>query len=209
MQGKIKFLGKKHFENNFIVYFMLFIILIIGIIIGSILVNRLEIAENQKMVGYLSPVMAYINNGNQLPIDILKISLLSNSKFALIICLSGFIFIGTIIIPLMVGLKGMSIGFTVGLLVKESGIKGFTFALFGLLPQYLILLPGILAISSIALSNSTINSKGKGNSLKRINRMNLLEYSLLFLCFFIIIIIGSLVESFITPYLIKIIRLNL
>ena len=45
MQGKIKFLGKRHFENNFIIYFLLFLFLITGIIIGSILVNRLEILE--------------------------------------------------------------------------------------------------------------------------------------------------------------------
>ena len=209
MQGKIKFLGRKHFENNFIIYFILFLFLLAGVIIGSILVNRLDILEDHKIIGHLSPVMEYINHENQLSIDILKISLLSNSKFALIIWLSGFIFIGTIIIPLMIGLKGISIGFTVGLLVKRFGIKGFTFAVSGLLPHYLILLPGIIAICSIGLSNAKTNSSLKGNGIRRINKMNLVEYSLLFLFFFTIIIMGSLVESFITPYFIKLTRLNL
>lgn len=209
MQGKIKFLGRKHFENNFIVYFILFIFFIAGIVIGSILVNRLELSENHKMIDYLSPLMGYINHGDQLSIDMLKVSLLSNSKFALIIWLSGFIFIGTIIIPIMIGLKGISIGFTVGLLVGKFGIKGFTFALSALLPHYLIILPGILAICSISLSNSKTNSSAKGNGLRRINGINLVDYSLLFLFFFTIIIMGSLVESFITPYFIKLTRLNL
>ena len=153
--------------------------------------------------------MDYINHENLLSIDILKISLLSNTRFALIIWLSGFIFIGTIIIPLMIGLKGISIGFTVGLLVRRFGIKGFTFALSGLLPYYLILLPGIIAICSIGLSNSKSNSGVKGNGLRNIKKISLVDYSLLFLFSFTIIIMGSLVESFITPYFIKLIRLNL
>lgn len=207
MQRKIKFLGKRHFENNFIVYFILFMFLIVGIIIGSILINRLEISENHKIIGYLSPVMDYISNENLLSIDILKVSLLSNFKFVLIIWLSGFTFIGTIIIPLMIGLKGMTIGFTVGLLVKQFGINGFVFAISGLLPHYLILLPGIIAICSIALTNGNSNSNIKANGLRRVNKINFVDYSLLILFFFIIIIMGSLVESFITPYFIKLTRL--
>ena len=209
MQRKIKFMGKRHFQNNFIVYFTLFIFLIVGIVIGSVLVNRLDGSEGYSIVKYFSPLIDYIDYGDQLSLDLFKASLISNVKFTIVIWLSGFIFIGMIIIPLMMALKGISIGMTVGYLIKEFGIKGFTFALSGLLPHYLILLPGILAICAIGLSNAKANSNLQGNSLKKINQINLVEYSLLFLLFFSIIIMGSLVEAFTIPYFIKLTRLKL
>lgn len=209
MQRKIKFLGKRHFENNFIIYFILFIFLISGIIIGSILVNRLDVLENYNIIRHFNPLMDYANKGNQFSLDIFKIRLLSNIKFGFIIWLSGLIFIGIITIPLIIFLKGINIGFTVGFLVKKFGIKGFTFAFFGLLPHYLILLPGILAICSIGLSSSKSNINLNRNSMGRMNKMNLVEYSLLFLFFFMIVMMGYLVEAFITPYFIKLTKLNL
>ena len=207
---KIKLQGKRHFENNFIIYFILFVFLIVGIIFGSILINRLDLFENHRILGYLCPLMDYINHEDLLYIDIFKINLLSNFKFTLIIWLLGLTLVGMIIIPIMVGLKGITIGFTVGFLVKKFGVKGFTFALFGLLPYYLILLPGMIAICSISLSNANSNNiKGKGNGLRRINKISFVDYCLLFIFFLIIIIIGSLVESFIIPYFIKLTKLNL
>ena len=206
MQGKIKFLGKRHFQNNFIIYFILFLFLIGGITIGSILVNKLELTQGNKVIKYLSPLINYIDHGNQASLDMFKSNLLTNLKFTFIVWLSGFVFIGIILIPLIIGLKGISIGFTVGFLVKSFGIKGFTFALSGLLPHYLIILPGILAICSIGLSNANANSKLKRNVIKSINKINLLEYSLLILFSFTIVIVGSLVGSFTIPYFIKLLN---
>lgn len=206
MQGKIKFLGKRHFQNNFIIYFILFLFLIGGITIGSILVNKLELTQGNKAIKYLSPLIDNIENGNQASLDMFKSDLLTKLKFTLIVWLSGFVFIGIILIPLIIGLKGISIGFTVGFLVKSFGIKGFTFALSGLLPHYLIILPGILAICFIGLSNANANSKLKRNVIKRINKINLLEYSLLILFSFTIVILGSLVGSFTIPYFIKLLN---
>lgn len=206
MQGKIKFLGKRHFQNNFIIYFILFLFLIGGITIGSILVNKLELTQGNKAIKYLSPLIDNIENGNQASLDMFKSDLLTKLKFTLIVWLSGFVFIGIILIPLIIGLKGISIGFTVGFLVKSFGIKGFTFALSGLLPHYLIILPGILAICFIGLSNANANSKLKRNVIKRINKINLLEYSLLILFSFTIVIVGSLVGSFTIPYFIKLLN---
>lgn len=206
MQGKIKFLGKRHFQNNFIIYFSLFIFLIVGISIGSILVNKIELSGTNKIIKYLSPLIDYIDYGNKASIDLFKSSLLNNLKLSFIVWLSGFVLIGIILIPLIICLKGISIGFTVGFLVKSFGIKGFTFALSGLLPHYLILLPGILAMCSIGLSNANSNVKLKGNAIKRVNKINLVEYSLLILFCFAIVIMGSLVESLTIPYFVKLLN---
>lgn len=205
MQKRIKALIKRHFQNNFILYFLLFVIFIVGIVIGAILINMLETQQNYNIVGYFS----WILEGERLPINILKSSLFSNIKFSFIIWLSGFIFLGIIIIPLIIGLKGLSIGFVVGFVVKEFGIKGFVFAILGLLPYYLIILPGILAVGSLGLSSSIASSRGRGKSLYKGNQNYLIDYSILIILFFIIISIGSFVESFVTPFFLKLTKFNL
>lgn len=203
MQKRIKVLSKRHFENNFILYFILFIIFTIGIALGAVLINRLKVEQSYSVVGYFSWILDYINYGDQLPIDILKTSLFSNLKFSIIIWLSGFIVLGSIIIPIIIGLKGLGIGFVVGFIVKEFGFSGFVFAVLGLWPLYIVILPAILATGSLGLSNSISNSKGKGKGLYRGNQSGLIDYSMLMLLFFIIISIGCFVESFITPYFLK------
>jgi len=199
-------LSKRHFQNNFIVYFILVIFFVIGIIIGAILINRLSAEEKLKIANYFSWIFKYIGEKNYKSIDIFKLSLFSNVKIVLVIWIIGLIGLGILIIPIILCCKGVAIGFTVGFLVKEFGIKGFMFALSGLLPHYLIIIPGFLAIGSVGLSYSMYRVKSKRN---RIYSKDIADYSILILLFFIIVIVGSFVEGFITPYFLNLIRFSL
>lgn len=209
MQKRIKMIGKKHFENNFILYFILFVIFILGIIVGAILINRLPSEQNHNLLSCFSWIIDYINYGDQLTIDILKSSLVSNMKFAFIIWISGFVVLGVIIIPLIIGLKGLSIGLLVGFLVEEFGIKGFILALLGFLPHYLVIIPVILIMGSLGLSKSISNMSSKNKVLYKNNSKDIIDYSTLILLLFIIINIGSFIESFMTSYFLKISKFNL
>lgn len=202
---RVKSLSKRHFQTNFIVYFILTICFILGIVAGAILINKLDSEGNIKVVNYFSWILEYIQIGSSKSIDIFKMSLISNAKIVLIIWILGLVSIGILIVPLIICLKGATIGITVGFLVKEFGMKGFGFALSGLLPHYLIIIPGFLAIGAIALTNSIYGIKNKKNRTK----INILDYSILILLFFIIIILGVLIEGFFTPYFLNLIALNL
>ena len=202
---KVKSLSKKHFQSNFIVYFILTICFIIGIVAGAILINRLDSQGEIKFSNYFSWIFEYIQVGSSKSVDIFKTSLLSNTKMILIIWILGLISIGILVIPLIISLKGATIGFTVGFLVKEFGMKGFIFALSGLLPHYLIIIPGFLAIGAIGLTHSLNGIKNK----KSRTNSNIIDYSILILLFFTIIILGVLIEGFFTPYFLNLIQLNL
>lgn len=209
MQKRIKTLSKRHFQDNFIIYFIISMFFIVGIIIGAIMINRLKIETNNNITNHYSWIFDYMNDGNPGTSDILKSNLFSTMKFSIIIWLSGLIVLGIFIIPLIIGWKGITIGFTVGLLIKEFEIKGLIFALSGLLPHYLIILPGIIAIGSIGLSHAIGMSKGRGKSLYKVHQRSLVDYTILFVLFFIIIIVGTCIESFMIPYLLKFIKFSL
>lgn len=209
MQKKFGVLGKRHLGNNFIIYFMLLVTFILGIVFGSILINKLKAEQINNILRYFSWILDYIVDGEQLSVDILKSSLISNMQFTLIIWITGFAFIGTIIIPIVIGLKGISIGFIVGFLVKEFGVKGFIFAVLGLLPHYLIILPAIITIGALGLSRSMSFTGTKGKKTYRVNTSDGIDYSISILLLFIIIILGCFIESFITPYFLKLAKLSL
>lgn len=205
MIAKIKKLGKRHLQNNFLLYFILFLSFILGIIIGSILINRLEQGEHKNISNYFSWIFQSISNSNK-PAEIFKVSFISNLKIALIMWVLGFFFIGIIIMPFIIGWKGMAIGFTVGFLVKEFGIRGFGFSIISLLPHYLIILPCFLIIGAISSSNAIFRKKNKG---KFTYKRDFLEHTIIVAIFFITITIGSLMEGFFIPFILKILGLNI
>lgn len=138
--------------------------------------------------------------------EIFKTSLLSNLKIALIVWVLGLFTIGVILIPLIISWKGIAIGFTVGFLVKQFGIKGFVFSLTSLLPHYLIIIPGFLAIGAIGISSSIHARKNRG---KKAYQRDFVDYTVLFLLFLILIIIGCFIEGFFIPFILNIIGLSL
>ena len=206
MVVKLKSVIKRHFQNNFIVYFTLSIIFVFGIILGSIFINRIDTQENIEIANYFNWIFQYIYEDSYKLMDIFKTSVFSNIKIILSICLLGFISLGILIIPLIICWKGVTIGFTVGFLVNEFGLKGFLLSLLGLLPHYLIMIPGMLLLSSIGMIFSLSNRKSKIN---RLGNKSLREYLVLVFICLIILLLGSLVESYLTPYLFKVIKITL
>lgn len=206
MSLRVRNLSKRHFQNNFIIYFILGICFVVGIVVGAILINRLSANENYKIFNYFSWIFKYTEEWDYRKLDIFKLSLFSNIKIVLVIWILGLISLGILIIPLIICWKGATIGFTVGFLVKEFGMKGFIFALLGLLPHYLIIIPGILAVGAVGLSFSTYNVKSKS---RRISSRDMADYSILILLFFIIILVGCFIEGFFTPYFLNLIKFNL
>lgn len=197
---------KRHIQNNFLLYFILLIIFIIGVIIGAIFINSLEMDNKLRISSYFSWIFTSINEQEYNSFDVFRKSLISNIRITLIIWILGLFTIGIFIIPLIIAWKGTAIGFTVGFLVKEFGFKGFVFSLTSLLPHYIIILPGFIAIGSVGISYSIRNRKYRG---KKAYQRDLRDYSILLFLLFIIIFFGCLIEGFFIPFILKLIGLSL
>lgn len=180
------------------------ILLVIGIVVGAITIKVLKIEERNEIVGFFNSFFKLVNNDDLNSSLLLKESLKGNIKTILIIWLTGTIIIGIPVIPVIVLLRGFAIGSTVGFLVNEFGVKGFLFSIFALLPQNIFIVPGIISISSIGLSYSL--NRVKGNKSRGINNYsvsNFINYSGLIFLFCILILVGSLIEAYISPLFMK------
>ncbi|MFP3381015.1 stage II sporulation protein M, partial [Bacillus sp. SIMBA_069] len=76
------------------------------------------------------------------------------AKTVAIMWVLGLSIIGLPMILLMLFLKGVVVGFTVGFLVNQLQWQGVTFAMMGILPQNLLVVPAlfIVGVSGISFS---------------------------------------------------------
>lgn len=202
---KVFNLIKRHFQNNFILYFILSILILIGIVIGALFVIKFNTEGDFKNIDYFTWIFNYILEGKTHESNIFYLSLLSNIKIVFIIWIFGLFSFGAIGIPLISIWCGVKIGFTVGFLVSNFGFPGFLFSLVGLLIYYLVMIPAILAITAIGLSNSLRNIKYKKRGK---NNDDFGNYSILMILFLFLIIIGSAIEGIVTTYFLNVFKLK-
>lgn len=204
MRYKIRNWVFQLFKDNFIICFIMCILLIVGIIIGAITIKTLNVDDRNGIMNFFNSFFKLLNNDDVSSSLLLKESLSSNIKTILIIWLTGAFIIGIPIIPVIVLLRGFAIGFTVGFLVNEFGIRGFLFSVFAMLPQNIFIIPGIISISSIAFCYSLNKAKGqKSRALNNHSITNFMNYSTCVVLSCILILLGSLVEAYISPLFMK------
>lgn len=201
---KIKRIMRKHFENGFLLYFILGAIYTLGIILGAILLKKFNIDDSNLYLRFSNPFFKnnyYYDYGNY---SVFKSSVLGNGLLILSMYLFGLLGIGFVFIPLLIFLKGSALGLTVGYLVKEFGLRGFLVSVFGIYPQSLFIIPGIIAIGAVTMSMSlSYKTKIKKRFIKARGIINLNDYTILILVFAFIVLIGSLIEGWLSPMFLK------
>ncbi|MDR7869995.1 MAG: stage II sporulation protein M [Tissierellaceae bacterium] len=189
---------KKHFQNYFLYYFVLALVLIVGIIIGSLIINLFDLRTKIIILKYSNPYYK-IALLNDLQHSVMRSSILGNVFLVILIIFMSFINIGIFIVPIVILIKGVSLGFTVGFLVSNFGLKGFLLSIGGIYPQNIFILSGLIGLAAIAMSMTNFsNKKFRGPRLRYPNR-NIDESILSVGVYSLIIILGAIIEGLISP----------
>ncbi len=193
MSRRLINISKRHLEKNYIIYFILSLLIIVGIIIGSIFILKVNEVKDTSFTYKFNYIFKFIKSENYTSKNIFNSSLIFNMKFLLFIWVLGFVGFGIIITPLIIGIKGFSIGLTVGYFVKEFGFKGFIFSILGFLPNYLLLIPIFLIIATVSILKSISYTNLKGNKLGNID---ILDYGIILFSAFAVVTITVLLEGY-------------
>jgi len=132
-------------------------------------------------------------------------SLKFNFIFVIVTYIIGLLNLG-FIVPLLVLIKGGLLGFNVGYLIYNFGLKGFIVSVFGLYPQYLLFIPCIIAIAALVMTMSFKYKLSAKRRTLRIKRMNLADYTVSMLFFTCIMFIGSVYEGYVSPIFLNLIN---
>lgn len=144
-----------YFREYSSIFLFVIILFLMGVIFGAIVVNSMSITQKQDLFYYLSQFFGQVSEGKiQESSDLFLQSFLHNSKFIGLMWVLGISIIGLPIILILLFLKGMVVGFTVGFLVNQMSWKGFMLASVSILPQNLIIIPIFIAMAVISISFS-------------------------------------------------------
>lgn len=187
---------KKHIHNYFLYYAILGIILIIGIVIGPLIINLFNLKSRIAILKIFNPFYRVALLSDYMKYSVIKTSLFSNIFLIVLILLMSIINISIFIVPILVLIKGISIGYTVGFIVNNFGFKGFLLSIGGIYPQNIFILSGLIGLGAISMSTTTnIFRTTLASSKLRYGNSNLNDSLVLGGVYSFIIIFGVIIEG--------------
>ncbi|WCM70938.1 stage II sporulation protein M [Clostridium perfringens] len=191
-------------KENKITFLWVLLFFLVGIVLGSYTVYYMSDFNRVEITTYFNNFLEFLGGNSVSYTSILVDSIKSILPMVTIIVLLGYTAVGTPIILMMDLAKGYVIGFTFSLIVSMLGSKGIMLVLSGLMLQNLIFIPIIMLISVLAIRHSVTKLK-MGVSRDRVK----LDVSRAYLNFqgllSLIIISGILIETYISPNLIRLV----
>ncbi|WP_415318908.1 stage II sporulation protein M [Clostridium perfringens] len=191
-------------KENKITFLWVLLFFLVGIVLGSYTVYYMSDFNRVEITTYFNNFLEFLGGNSVAYTSILVDSIKSILPMVVIIVLLGYTAVGTPIILMMDLAKGYVIGFTFSLIVSMLGSKGIMLVLSGLVLQNLIFIPIIMLISVLAIRHSVTKLK-MGVSRDRVR----LDVSRAYLNFqgllSLIIISGILIETYISPNLIRLV----
>lgn len=193
---------KEHVLNNSKEYIVVTLIFVIGVFLGVLFVNNMQETQRVEIDTYLNN---FINKFKEID-NIDNIGLLKESISEKILLAVGIWFFGTTVIgiPVVFGIvlyRGFCFGYTISVCVSILGMsKGLIFVLTSLFLQNILFIPAILAlsVSGFKLYKSIIKNKEKENIKIEILRHTIFSFIML-----IVLIISSIVETFVSSNILK------
>ena len=198
-------IAANHFREYSSVYIFVIVLFLMGVIFGAVVVNSLSFSQKEDLFYYLSQFFGGITNGKQAEAnDLFLQSLLHNSKYIGLMWVLGISIVGLPVILILLFIKGMVVGFTVGFLVNQMGWDGFLLSFVSVLPQNFIIIPIfiIMAVMTITFSLQMIRRQ----FMKKISSpfMPMLTRYFLTLVGAIVLLTGAAaIEAYLSPVLMK------
>lgn len=193
------------FREHSSIFLFIVVLFFMGVIFGAIVVNSMSFTQKEDLFYYLSQFFGQVSTENAGEnSDLFLQSFLHNSKFIGLIWILGISIIGLPVILILLFVKGMVVGFTVGFLVSQMGWKGFLLAVSSILPQNLIIIPVfiIMAALSVIFSLRMIKKQFMKQYAKPLAPL-LKGYIFALIAAVVFISAASIVEAYLSPWLMK------
>ncbi len=194
-----------HLREHSSIYLFVIVLFLMGVIFGAVVVNSLSFSQKEDLYYYLSQFFGQVSNGKiATSNDLFLQSFMHNSKYIGLIGLLGISIIGLPIILILLFMKGMVVGFTVGFLVNQMGWNGFLLSFVSVLPQNFLIIPVFIVTATVAV---TISLKMiKRQFMKKISEpiLPLLgKYVMLFIAVGFLLAVAAGIEAYLSPALMK------
>ncbi len=197
---------KDLFFNRLSLFLFFIIIFALGSVFGVVALVNLPPSQRGVLVDELSTLFQGLE-GAPLPDSL---SLLKGLAFDHLVNLAmiwflGLSVVGSPLIMLLLFLRGFVLGFTVGFLIHELFLSGVFFALAALAPHQLIIIPVTItaAVTGASFALMMVRKLAGGRRLNYLE--NLLGYTTVFLALSTFLLLASLIEALVSPFLLEVV----
>lgn len=196
----------KHIEEHRSLYVFSIVLFFMGVIFGTLTVQSLSISQQEDLFHYLERFMLEVNENGMANTSLALFQNYSNNlKYIGVIWILGLSIIGLPIILVLLFLKGVFIGFTVGFLIHQLGWHGFGFAFLVIVPHNLIVVPILLVMSVISISFSLQLISHLFGTQRFQKKPNIPKYLGTMFAAAIFLFLVALFETYISPMLMNIV----
>ena len=202
MKKQMDKLKKKTSSNKRIIIFLVGLFLI-GIIAGSIFITVISKTDQALVKEYIKEFINKIDKNKLNYLDALKNASISNLSFIIIVWLLGLSIVGIPIVVFMYFSKAFVLGFSLSAFILQYKTKGIIIALIYFFPHHIVNMIAytLVMIYSLKISFILINSILKKKTISFKTIMN--SYLIVLGLSSGMIIVASLYECFVVPFIIK------
>lgn len=191
---------KSHLRRNITVYVFMTTLFLTGIIFGAIIVNSMTFIQKEALFFHVDRFFSLVSNDSESIVskDIFKSSFLFHLKYISLFFLLGLTIIGLPVLWILLFIKGLVIGFSVGFIVNQLGMKGLLIATLSIAPQNIITIPVYIIASSLAMIFSLIliQKLFVRTASQTISRP-FVHYISAFVILLVFVFLSSLIETFV------------
>lgn len=201
MKENIVSLMRQHWYECRSFYWFSLVLLFIGVIFGAVLVNSLSLSLKNDLYGFLqSFLVTFGESADVTKKEIFLQSFIHHGGYIGLMWVLGLSVAGVPFILILLFLKGVVSGFTIGFLVQQMGASGFFLSFASIFPQNIIIIPVyiVMAVVSIVMSLQIIKHLFQQNRTTLIPSAigkSMIVFALLLCC----LGIGALIEGYVTP----------
>lgn len=197
-----------NFKENKIFYLLVLTFFFVGILLGAYTIKYMGGVDAKDLSDYFTGFIKSINN-QEIKTNELLFSIIKNNILAIILIIAlGFTVFGAPLILIIDLIKGYTLGYTFSFLLTTFEGKGIWVALTSTLPQNLLYVPFFVGISIISLELSSAKIKEKFFGATRFSKDIYSGVVMKLSFFFILFIVGVLVECYLSPGLIRLVVTN-
>jgi stage II sporulation protein M len=191
-------------KENMHLYVFVSILFVMGVVFGALMVNALSLEQKQDLAHYLGSFFQTISLGESSDRPSLMQTFGFHFKWIMLMWLLGVSVVGLPLILVLDFLKGLLVGFTVGVLISQYSWNGMLFVLVSVAPQNLFIVPILMICSVAAISFSIYIVKHR--FLQKTNGSaapTFASYTSLALSLIAVLFAVSLFETYVSPHMIN------
>jgi len=192
----------RFFKDRLPILTFVLVVFILGVSFGAIAVKTVDYSVKENVFSYFNNFMQGFNQIEYKHSGLIAESIKFNLINIFIIWAFGLSMILMPLITILIFFKGFVLGFTVGFLVSEYSFKGVLIAITAVFPQNLIIIPIYIISSVMSIYISTRIFKYYRGQTK-IGFEELMIYSLETAILATILLVASLIETYLSPLFLR------